>query len=134
MEDWDLAEMAEQLLAAVRNLPPGQKRQTALRDVGLLRNRMCQLLEGRKVEVELNMRQLAILVAALIILCHCPVTRTSFRTACHGIDAAGECSLIGPEQCQQRMMTQRAICGSICEKMAPGASTGAIQSLPPEQE
>jgi hypothetical protein len=41
----DVAEIAEQLLAAVRRLPPGQKRQNALREVGLLRNRMCELLE-----------------------------------------------------------------------------------------
>ena len=45
MEDLDLAEIVEQLLAAVRKLPSGQKRQDALKEVGLLRNRMCELLE-----------------------------------------------------------------------------------------
>jgi hypothetical protein len=45
MEDLDLAEMAQQLLAAVRKLPPGQKRQNALKELGLLRSRMCQLVE-----------------------------------------------------------------------------------------
>jgi hypothetical protein len=34
MEDLDLAEMAQQLLAAVRKLPPGQKRQNALKELG----------------------------------------------------------------------------------------------------
>jgi hypothetical protein len=45
MEDLDLAEMAQQLLAAVRKLPPGQKRQNALKELGLLRSRTCQLVE-----------------------------------------------------------------------------------------
>jgi hypothetical protein len=40
----DLEAMAAQLLAAVRCMPPGQKRQDALREIGILRNRMHALL------------------------------------------------------------------------------------------
>jgi hypothetical protein len=51
MEDLDLAEMAQQLLAAVRKLPPGQKRQNALIELGLLRSRMCQLVHSASVRL-----------------------------------------------------------------------------------
>jgi hypothetical protein len=40
----DLDEMAAQLMAAVRNLPPGQQRQDALKEVGRIRSRMYALL------------------------------------------------------------------------------------------
>ena len=40
----DLHDLANQLLDAARKLPPGQKRQNALREIGILRSRMCQLL------------------------------------------------------------------------------------------
>jgi hypothetical protein len=39
----DLEDIVAQLLAAVRKMPPGRKRQDALKEIGLLRNRMCQL-------------------------------------------------------------------------------------------
>jgi hypothetical protein len=48
----DLKERAAQLLATVRNMPPGQKRQDALMELGRLRNRMYVLLrfpDNRKI-------------------------------------------------------------------------------------
>ena len=42
----DLDEMAAQLLDAVRKMPPGQKRQDALREIGRLRSRMHALLRS----------------------------------------------------------------------------------------
>ena len=41
----DLETAAVQLMAAVRQLLPGQKRQDALKEIGRLRSRMYQLLE-----------------------------------------------------------------------------------------
>lgn len=40
----DLEETAARLIAAVRNLPPGQQRQAALKEVGRLRSQMYALL------------------------------------------------------------------------------------------
>ena len=40
----DLEETAARLMAAVRNLPPGQQRQDALKEVGRLRSQMYALL------------------------------------------------------------------------------------------
>ena len=40
----DLEKMAALLMTAVRNLPPGQQRQDAMKEVGRLRNRMYELL------------------------------------------------------------------------------------------
>jgi hypothetical protein len=40
----DLEKMAAQLLAAAREMPPGQRRQDTLKEVGRLRSRMHQLL------------------------------------------------------------------------------------------
>ena len=42
----DLDEIAAQLLDAVRKMPPGQKRQDALREIGSLRSRMHALLRS----------------------------------------------------------------------------------------
>jgi hypothetical protein len=39
----DLEKMAAQLLAAVREMPPGQRRQDALKEIGRLRSRMHHL-------------------------------------------------------------------------------------------
>jgi hypothetical protein len=41
----DLEEMAARLLAAVREMPPGQRRQDALKEIGRLRSRMHELIQ-----------------------------------------------------------------------------------------
>jgi hypothetical protein len=40
----DLEKMTALLMTAVRNLPPGQQRQDAMKEAGRLRNRVCELL------------------------------------------------------------------------------------------
>ena len=42
----DLEKTAAQLMTAVRNLPPGQQRQDAMKEIGRLRNRMYEMLRS----------------------------------------------------------------------------------------
>ena len=46
MDDLDLDKMAARLMATVRNMPPGQQRQDALKEIGRLRFRMDALLRS----------------------------------------------------------------------------------------
>jgi hypothetical protein len=46
MDNPDLDKMAARLMATVRNMPPGQQRQDALKEIGRLRFRMDALLRS----------------------------------------------------------------------------------------
>jgi hypothetical protein len=46
MDDLDLDKMVSRLMATVRDMPPGQQRQDALKEIGRLRFRMDTLLRS----------------------------------------------------------------------------------------
>jgi hypothetical protein len=53
----DLDQVAAQLTAAVLDMPPGDRRQDALREIGRLRSRMCALLRSATKSHESTRRQ-----------------------------------------------------------------------------